>query len=213
MSDEDIEIVAKWDGPEGVFITVLLEIGWLNRNGENSLCVHDWKSHQRFAYYSEERSKVASENAAKRWKNKRKAGDANRIQTAYGAHKDCNAPSPLPSPSHKDNKTLGDDALQLYNYYSENVIRVPAKKQDAIKNITKRFREGYSYRQLGKSIANYADECDEKKIVKRYHANNFFGMKAYFEGYLPVEEGSNESDLDKHPAPAEDGVRSESVPV
>lgn len=188
MTDDDIEIAAKWDGEPGALVEAMIEIGWLNRNGNNALYVHDWQHHQPWSYFAEERAEKARASVMQRWNKKGK--NTKRIRRVYETNTTPNTPSPIPIPSPKPKNICEDPALKLYEYYTENVINVPAKKRDALKNIGKRLNDGFTYQQLGKAISKYADECDEKKIEMRYHANNFFGQKEYFKGYLPEESPS-----------------------
>jgi hypothetical protein len=86
----------------------------------------------------------------------------------------------------------------VYQAYAENIVTVPAKKADALRNIAARLRDGYTPEQLIGTVERYFEEREgnrkSKSDVLPFHANNFFGQKAYFLGYLPeVEPATKES--------------------
>jgi len=58
MTDEDIEIVSRWQGENGVFVDALKELNWLEYNGDG-LIIHDWSEHNPWACMAEERSNRA----------------------------------------------------------------------------------------------------------------------------------------------------------
>jgi hypothetical protein len=126
MTDEDVEIAAKWEGDPGVLIDVLEEIGWLKRNTGNVLFIHDWKTHQPWSYFTEERSEKARRNIMKRWDNKKK--NTKRIRRVYETNTDAHtpSPSPSPSPSPKDLKTLSssDDDPKLNGFSPDDMARL-----------------------------------------------------------------------------------------
>jgi uncharacterized protein YdaU (DUF1376 family) len=96
-------------------------------------------------------------------------------------------PPPSTKPKVRRKKKHPPEALRLYGYYCEVIANIPAKKADALRNIQARLREVYTEQRLGEAIAHYATECAEKQTPedRRYHSNNFFGMKGYFTGFLP----------------------------
>ena len=72
------------------------------------------------------------------------------------------------------------DAIDLYDFYSENIINVPAKRSDAIHNITKLLNNGCTKEDLAGAVEDYL----EKGIgEKPFHPNNFFGQKEYYRGF------------------------------
>lgn len=75
------------------------------------------------------------------------------------------------------------EIVELWNAYCDTIVRVPAKKADTLRNIAARVKEGYTVRQLGIAMENYSDTMPEDPEL-RYHPNNFFGKKAYFQGFL-----------------------------
>lgn len=44
MSDEDIELAVDWDGGEGVFVAVLVDVGFLDGE-QGARRIHDWHQH------------------------------------------------------------------------------------------------------------------------------------------------------------------------
>ena len=45
MTVEDIELASGWDGTEGALVAALVEVGFLDQNGE-AYALHDWEDHQ-----------------------------------------------------------------------------------------------------------------------------------------------------------------------
>jgi hypothetical protein len=107
---------------------------------------------------------------------------------------------PSPKLKVRRRKEYSPEVLRVYGYYCEVIANVPAKKADALRNIAARLKEGFSEHQLGQAIAQYATECAEKQTPedRRYHSNNFFGLKGYFTGFLPetVDEQEEEAQAD-----------------
>lgn len=66
MDDEEIAIVAKWNG-RGDFIAALCEIRWLDGEAGNRT-LHDWMDHNPWAFDAEKRELEARFNALKKWK-------------------------------------------------------------------------------------------------------------------------------------------------
>jgi hypothetical protein len=73
----------------------------------------------------------------------------------------------------------------VYQAYADNIVTIPAKKADALRNIAARLREGYTPGQLIGAAERYHLEAQDLPEDRRFHPNNFFGQKAYFLGYLP----------------------------
>jgi len=115
LDDEDIEIAVDWAGEEGVLVSALVSVGFLD--GEpGAYQIHDWNDHNAWASGADLRSAKARWNAVKRhhgeaeadrqvpeWAEKRGAGSASSSASsnARSSAKDfsSNAPSPSPSPS------------------------------------------------------------------------------------------------------------------
>jgi len=88
------------------------------------------------------------------------------------------------SRTRKKTSEYPPEVLELWQAYCDTIVKVPAKKADALRNIIARLKEGYTIRQLGIAMENYSDTMPEDPD-RRYHPNNFFGQKAYFLGFLP----------------------------
>lgn len=88
----------------------------------------------------------------------------------------------------KPRKEYPQPAQDLYETYRLNIIDVPAKKADALRNIAARLRGGYTPEQLTGAVERYFEERQRNPDALPFHANNFFGQKAYFLGYLSEAE-------------------------
>jgi hypothetical protein len=66
MDDEDIEIAAHWDGPEGQLVEELAERGLID-GGRGAYSLHDWAEHQEHVAGQCDRSATARANALARW--------------------------------------------------------------------------------------------------------------------------------------------------
>jgi len=121
MDKADIALDAGWDGNAGQFVDSLLEVGFLDWDGE-WYKLHDWEKHQSWAVNSETRSVKAAKNQLLRWcleniKNKEerskfvewyngkhefvKGSNTETILSAYESYTNRNTPilsPPIPSP-------------------------------------------------------------------------------------------------------------------
>jgi hypothetical protein len=111
MSAEDIAIASDWEGDPDEYQKALVSLGFLDEQ-EGMLAIHDWEEHNPWAANAHMRSRIAKENAERRWRSRCRQSldtgrsDASGMQTAYNPHADsmpaaCKAyaPSPIPSPS------------------------------------------------------------------------------------------------------------------
>ncbi len=185
--------------------------------------LHNWKIRNRYAYFKPERSEQARRANDVRWSKRRKekqevnpvrtpdrnppfpppppkskskdpAADAAGSLLAGRTEGGNGSDHTSPKSRRRGRKEYPPEALSLYAYFCETVVKVPSKKADALRNITARLKEGFTEQQLGQAIAHYATECDEKKTPedRRFHPNNFFGQKSYFSGFLPELESGQE---------------------
>jgi hypothetical protein len=102
MSDDDVELVAKWAGERGAFARGLREARLVDvqrRTGRIST-LHDWEENQPWHSGAAERSKAAQAAALERWRREREQ-DAERMQVASGA----DAPSVLPSDQERGSRS------------------------------------------------------------------------------------------------------------
>jgi len=51
---EDIAIASNWSGDPEMFISALLQCGFLEKSNGGALVLHDWEEHNRHAYYAED---------------------------------------------------------------------------------------------------------------------------------------------------------------
>lgn len=100
MTDEDIEIAAKWNGDPGVFFSALIKFRLLDET-LGSYSIHDWEEHNAFAFHAPERSEKAKNAARARWQSDEDA-TSNATSNAQGNAR-SNAPSPNPYPKPNPN--------------------------------------------------------------------------------------------------------------
>ncbi len=101
MDEMDIALDAQWPGNPQEFCSALLQLHWLDRNGDGVYEIHDWEQHQGWVCHAPERSQRARENIEKRWGKVRakKARKQGSIRSEYDSYSGSNTPSPSPSPS------------------------------------------------------------------------------------------------------------------
>lgn len=104
MSPMDIADAADYDGDADELVACWLEVGWLDRDEQNNLHVHDWSDHNGYAAAAPERSQKARDAALVKHGKKpaRRRSPATRTKAHAGssdAHESSTAPSPSPSPS------------------------------------------------------------------------------------------------------------------
>jgi hypothetical protein len=109
MDVEDIAQVAQWRGDPDEFVGTLVELNLLDNRGD-TYSIHNWQKHNYFCMTADARSRIARENANKRWRKKRKV---NQEDNAIG-NADSNAPppSPPPPPSLEGREGVEDSALE-----------------------------------------------------------------------------------------------------
>ena len=91
-ASEDIEIAAKWQGEDGIFYETLVELNLLDEK-KKSVSIHDWATHNPYAFHANDRKNKAKKAAEARW-NKQCSDDATSMLRASPS----NAPSPDPDP-------------------------------------------------------------------------------------------------------------------
>lgn len=120
MTGEDIELAADWQGEEGAFIKVLIEVGFVDGE-EGAYSIHDWQEHNPWAAGADARSEKAKWLALCKHHGRKKAAEmmpeyAARIHcadvkeaessneacaisaTSMRVAENSSAPSPSPSP-------------------------------------------------------------------------------------------------------------------
>ena len=184
MSDADIALDAQWPGDPGEFCKALFDVGFLDRAEDETYSIHDWRDHQPWAYFAEERSKCARKAAKIRWakrggelkKNenflahpkkdqklkkvggKRKPQDADSIRTACDPHTEGNAPipSPIPNPKPTPEKEI---IKEKYGQF-KNVLLTPIEREkvsdEEIENLSEyKASKGKTYKSDYATILNW----------------------------------------------------------
>jgi len=88
-----------------------------------------------------------------------------------------NVKNPQTAPGRKPRRKANEypQAVQeVYQVYAKNIVNVPAKKADALRNIALRIRDGYTPEQLKGAVEGYWQERQDRSDSLPYHANNFF---------------------------------------
>jgi hypothetical protein len=68
MSVDDIELAAYWGGQPGVFVENLVDVGYLDQDGDGYR-VHDWSDHNPYVATAENRRNAARKAAQARWQS------------------------------------------------------------------------------------------------------------------------------------------------
>lgn len=135
MDETDIALDAQWPGDPTQFCKALIDVGFLDKGKDGTYSIHDWRDHQPFAYFAEERVRRAKELAAIRWgkkddgiKQALKQDDAEGIRDACGTQSLGNAPSPNPNPSPKNTtlsgkKTPDARVKKFFDYWGETFLQ------------------------------------------------------------------------------------------
>jgi hypothetical protein len=121
MDKDDIALDAGWDGKADYFVDVLLQVGFLDYDGE-WFKLHDWAKHQSWAVNADERSEQARKAALARWGVdadskgvEQSSEDADSIPAAQEQDTDSNPPilsSPILSePEEKETPFRAIDFL------------------------------------------------------------------------------------------------------
>lgn len=63
---QDVELIADWDGDEGVFVETLLRLSFLDEEADGTLSLHDWLENNPYAALSGARSNEGRLNRLKR---------------------------------------------------------------------------------------------------------------------------------------------------
>jgi len=100
MTEADIETEAGWTGTEGLFVSTLLDIRFLDKPRRGPLKVHDWMKWNSWSFHAKERRRHAQKAAKVRWDKRFNNLDAcGEHKRAMLKSKTGNAPSPTPSPT------------------------------------------------------------------------------------------------------------------
>jgi len=97
LDDESVAIASNWNGGMG-WVDDLVELHLLDVAIDGIYSIHDWKDHNRYAYFAEERSEQAKKAIDARWNKKYKGNQEANTDSITKRTTECNTPSPLPSP-------------------------------------------------------------------------------------------------------------------
>jgi len=109
MTDEDIEIAAKWDGHPGDFFRALITLKLLDET-LGLYAIHDWSEHNAYAFYAPERSEKAKHAAQVREQRKidKQSSRRSSIRSSRRSSPSPNpSPNPNPIPSPKSSANAG----------------------------------------------------------------------------------------------------------
>jgi hypothetical protein len=111
MPKRAVAIASKYQGDREVFIDMLIELRFLDFDGE-SYSLHDWEEHNGFVATSEQRSEQARKAINSRWEKKRGIQQNNEqnqaVNTERNTERNTPSPSPSPSPSPKEKSVICD---------------------------------------------------------------------------------------------------------
>ena len=120
---EDIADAAEFDGDAKFFVGTLVDLKFLDHNGDGSFSLHNWRNRQPWVFFSEERSENARRAVSARWekykkkpkpepkkrpKKKAKKNQAVNTDRNAGRNTERFCPLPLPTPSGKGRDNAKD---------------------------------------------------------------------------------------------------------
>lgn len=172
MTVEDIELAADWDGDDGRFVAVMVEVGFLDVIGDGYQ-IHDWNIHNPWAAGSEARSEKARWLATCKHHGREKASElmpeyaerllrsASSTPTVESKHSDSMqksefscapspSPSPLPSPNSKE-------------------IAAAATEQPSTENQEKLPPPSNYSKERAKTLADRLMGLESKRLGRTFH--------------------------------------------
>lgn len=160
MDKADIALDAGWEGKAGQFVDTLLEVGFLDYDGE-WFRLHDWDQHQSWAINAEERSKQARNAANTRWGGNNTGSngvgqcdqDTGSMPPAQG--QDANGNTPILS-----SPTLTTPNQEESTADAESETRLPTK--DELENGSPQFTK--------KAVKDMAEKIYKEKLFPKVHA-------------------------------------------
>lgn len=84
MAAEDIELACDWQGEDGAFIQALVEVGFLDHDGQ-TYSIHDWATHNPWVASANKRTQIARANALKKWGGPESSAQATRAKRLMDA--------------------------------------------------------------------------------------------------------------------------------
>ena len=168
LSNDDIEEIVGWKGDPGVFVSTLADEVWLDKvDGTGEWAVHDWKDHQPWIYYSEDRSEIARVRAVKRWGKAKGV----KVDPAEGKEKKVDLEDVLP-------------VKEIIEYLNAKSGKKFSHTSRATKrHIAARWKEGFGIEEF-KRVIEYqcAKWTGDPKMEEYLRPETLFGTK--FESYL-----------------------------
>jgi hypothetical protein len=205
MDHEDIEAAAKWEGERGAFVQWLLDLRFLDCDGE--WCqIHDWEEHNPWAYHSDKRKKKAKKAARARWGDGEEENNATSNPTSNATSMPvamlnsdlAYAPSPIPSPSPKpvpkpSTKTSSNAGSQITEF-SEMEKSCREEAEHLATELSKRFWPD-AYKAMNSAIQKWNHICavrDALKAVDWYRFNKPSACKPWgvFNAQLKIKSGN-----------------------
>jgi len=195
MDEEDIALDAQWDGDAIEFVSVLIEVGFLEKGADHGYKIHDWEIHNAFAAHADERSERARTAAAVRWKKNGTANecgsDADSMQDECGSDADSmqdvqtsNAPSPSPSPSPSPTPSPNPIPYkEIILYLNEKAGKdFKLNGKDSMKYIKARWNDGFRLDDFKYVIdVKFSKWASDPKMKDYLRPSTLFSTK--FEGY------------------------------
>lgn len=177
MDAEDIAIAAQWEGDPGEFVDALLNIKFMENDGE-LLRIHDWVENNPWAAGAKARSDKAKKAAQARWE-----GDTNSTPKQSTEHatsideqsktkeqakqkaelSNTPSPSPLPPPPPDNNM-----AAQVLEYLNKKTGKSFRPVESNLKLIRARLNEGYTESDIRRVIDRKAQEWSNDKSMRQY---------------------------------------------
>lgn len=117
----DIEIAAEWRGEEGVFCSSLLDVCFLEKEGDR-LYLRNWAQRNPWAAGATERSLKAKKGGCAKYGKKCETCKEDCPNSATFYHKQILAPTPSPSPSPSPKKTIVAEALRLATLLADLIL-------------------------------------------------------------------------------------------
>jgi hypothetical protein len=183
-SDEDIEAWMEWEGDPGALIVALVDSGWIDRDDDHRLIVHDWNDHvdhtTKTALNRAGLAPICSNNSGSNAENVRTV----REQCANGVRTECAPPEPEPvnkpeeSPPSPHSK-YPDRFDEFWDAYPKRAGHNP--KLLASQNFSARVKEGISPDALINSAHRYSafiEAIGKSGTEYVMQASSFLGPKS-----------------------------------
>ncbi len=174
MDVADIEEQVLWKGDPGDFVATLEDENWLEKDpssGEYS--IHQWREHQPWIYYAEERSMVARDNAVKGWVTRR--GGEKYIDPERGKGK-------------KKKETALEDVIpirEIVEYLNQKADKAFSHTSKSTKRfIAARWKDGFSLEDFKKVIDNQVAKWKGDPTYDAYLRPETLFNETKFQGYL-----------------------------